>query len=80
MPLRKSEESISGIMTEKYPDLLFELHIELDESFVIEKNLSLKYLRLTVLKLIRLKWIHARLTNLPLNKRLNLVRPPVVVD
>ena len=34
-PSVEEAERIAGIMVEKYPDLRFELHIELDESSVI---------------------------------------------
>ena len=39
-PSVEAAEKIAGIMAEKYPNFLFELHIELDESSVIVQSES----------------------------------------
>ncbi|MCG2776439.1 MAG: hypothetical protein L6406_12225 [Desulfobacterales bacterium] len=39
-PSVEEAEKIAGIMAEKYPNFLFELHIELDESSVIVQSES----------------------------------------
>ena len=36
----EAAEKVAGIMTEKYPNFLFELHVELDESSVIVQSES----------------------------------------